>query len=52
MQWENGQKCADILKLAGYNYGERLYNEHHEAHPDWAIYGSEIRACSKARNSH
>ena len=38
MQWENGQKCADILKLAGYNYGERLYEEHHATHPDWMIY--------------
>lgn len=49
MQWENGQKCADILKLAGYNYGERLYNEHHEAHPDWAIYGSETASVVQSR---
>ena len=26
MQWENAQKCADIVKLAGYNYSERLYD--------------------------
>ena len=31
MQWENGQKCGDILKLVGYNYGERLYADHHAA---------------------
>lgn len=49
MQWENGQKCADILKLAGYNYGERLYNEHHEKHPDWAIYGSETASVVQSR---
>ncbi len=49
MQWENGQKCADIMKLAGYNYGERLYNEHHEKHPDWAIYGSETASVVQSR---
>ena len=25
MPWEGAQKCADILKLAGYNYGEKCY---------------------------
>lgn len=49
MQWENGQKCADILKLVGYNYGERLYNEHHGLHPDWAIYGSETASVLQSR---
>lgn len=49
MQWENGQKCADILKLVGYNYGERLYEEHHKAHPDWAIYGSETASVVQSR---
>jgi len=41
MPWENTQKCADILKFAGYNYAEGYYAPHHEAHPDWVIYGSE-----------
>ena len=49
MQWENGQKCADILKLAGYNYGERLYEEHHATHPDWMIYGSETASVVQSR---
>lgn len=49
MQWENGQKCADILKLAGYNYGERLYEEHHKKHPDWMIYGSETASVVQSR---
>ncbi len=40
MQWENAQNCADVLKIAGYNYAERLYTEHHREHPDWVIYGS------------
>lgn len=49
MQWENAQKCADILKLAGYNYAERLYDEHHAAHPDWMIYGSETSSVVQSR---
>ncbi|MDE7353171.1 MAG: DUF4982 domain-containing protein [Acetatifactor sp.] len=49
MQWSNGQRCADILKLAGYNYGERLYEEQHEKHPDWMIYGSETASVVQSR---
>ena len=41
MPWEGAQRCADVLKLAGYNYGEKCYAAHHAAHPDWVIYGSE-----------
>ena len=43
MPWEGGQRCADILKTVGYNYGENLYEEHHRKHPDWIIYGSRTR---------
>lgn len=49
MQGENAQKCADILKLAGYNYSERLYGEHHQNHPDWMIYGSETSSVIQSR---
>ena len=35
MPWEGGQRCADLVKIAGYNYGERLYEKHHREHPDW-----------------
>lgn len=49
MQWENARKCADILKLAGYNYAERLYDEQHEQHPDWMIYGSETSSVLQSR---
>lgn len=31
MPWENAQKCADIVKLAGYNYAEKYYEEHHKS---------------------
>ncbi|MCM1299126.1 MAG: DUF4982 domain-containing protein [Firmicutes bacterium] len=49
LQWENAQKCTDLFKLAGYNYGERLYGEHHEKHPDWMIYGSETASVLQSR---
>ena len=49
MQWENGQKCADQVDLAGYNYGEYLYDEHHKKHPAWKIYGSETTSGVKSR---
>ncbi|MCM1039088.1 MAG: DUF4982 domain-containing protein [Ruminococcus sp.] len=47
--WENAQKCADIVKFAGYNYGEKYYEEHHKAHPDWYIYGSETSSIVQSR---
>lgn len=49
MPWEGAQKCADITKMAGYNYAERYYEEHHGAHPDWVIYGSETASVVKSR---
>ena len=49
MPWPNTQKCADIIKLIGYNYAEKLYEEHHKAHPDWIIYGSETSSIVQSR---
>lgn len=49
MPWEGAQNCAMQVDLAGYNYGERLYNEHHAAHPEWCIYGSETTSGVKSR---
>ena len=49
MPWENARKCADILKVAGYNYAEKYYKEHHEEHPDWIIYGSETASVVQSR---
>ncbi len=46
---ENAQKCSDILKLAGYNYSEGMYKEHHEKYPDWTIYGSETASAVRSR---
>lgn len=49
MPWENAQKCADIVKVAGYNYGEKYYDQHHQQHPDWIIYGSETASVVQSR---
>ena len=49
MPWEGGQRCADIVKVAGYNYGEKYYKEHHTNHPDWVIYGSETASVLSSR---
>ncbi|MBR4083871.1 MAG: DUF4982 domain-containing protein [Lachnospiraceae bacterium] len=49
MPWENAQKCADIVKMAGYNYSEKYYAEHHKEHPDWVIYGSETASLVHSR---
>lgn len=49
MPWENAQKVADFIKVAGYNYGEKYYEEQHKAHPDWVIYGSETGSIVQSR---
>lgn len=49
MPWEGAQNCADVLKIAGYNYAEKLYQPHHLAHPDWVIFGSETASILSSR---
>lgn len=49
MAWEGARNCADIVKFAGYNYGEKYYEEHHKKHPDWVIYGSETASTVQSR---
>lgn len=49
MPWENTQKCADLIKLIGYNYAETLYAPHHAAHPDWILYGGETCSTTQSR---
>lgn len=46
---ENARRCSDILKVAGFNYAERLYDEQHKMYPDWAIYGSETASTLQSR---
>ena len=47
--WENAQKCSNELELSGYNYGERLYDEHHNKYPHWCIFGSETGSTVQSR---
>jgi beta-galactosidase len=49
MAWENTKRCADVLKLVGYNYAEYLYEQHHAEHPDWMIYGGETSSTVQSR---
>ena len=49
MEWENAQKCADDLEIAGYNYGEKLYDLHHEKNPSRCIFGSETASTVQSR---
>ncbi len=49
MQWEGAQNCAEHIDTVGYNYTERLYDEHHARHPDWIIYGSETASTIQSR---
>ena len=46
---ENAQKCSDVVKLAGYNYSEYIYDEHHAKYPGWVIYGSETASAVRSR---
>lgn len=49
IEWEGAQRCADQLELSGYNYCERLYDEHHAKYPDWCIFGSETGSTVQSR---
>lgn len=49
MPWQGAQNCADVIKLAGYNYAETHYDNHHREHPDWIIYGSETSSIVQSR---
>lgn len=47
--WQGAQDCANELEASGYNYLERLYDEHHEKYPNWCIYGSETSSTVQSR---
>ncbi len=49
MPWEGGQRCAQHVEAVGYNYGEKLYEQHHREHPSWVIYGSETASVLSSR---
>lgn len=47
--WQGAQDCANELEASGYNYLERLYDEHHRKYPHWCIYGSETSSTVQSR---
>lgn len=49
MRWDGAQNCAVEIDLAGYNYAEDIYDDHHAKHPDWVIYGSETASTIQSR---
>ncbi len=49
MAWEGAQKCAELIDVVGYNYAEKLYEEHHTKYPHWCIYGSETSSVVQSR---
>ena len=49
MPWEGAQRCAEIVRIPGYNYAEKYYESHHRAHPSWVIYGSETGSVLSSR---
>lgn len=49
MMTDGAQNCAQEIDTVGYNYLERLYNEHHSKYPEWKIYGSETGSTVQSR---
>lgn len=49
MQFEWAQRCMEEMDLVGYNYAERLYQEHKARYPHWNIYGSETSSALQSR---
>ena len=52
MAWGGAQHCARFIETVGYNYGEKLYEKHHQAHPEWVIYGSETASTVSSRGNY
>ena len=49
MMTDGAQNCAKHIDTVGYNYLERLYDEHHSKYPEWKIYGSETGSTVQSR---
>ena len=49
MMTDGAQNCGKEIETVGYNYLERLYDEHHTKYPDWKIYGSETGSTVQTR---
>ncbi|MBS0418907.1 MAG: glycoside hydrolase family 2 protein [Proteobacteria bacterium] len=42
-------RLADEVDVPGFNYKPTFYQRIHDAHPKWAIYGSETASCVSSR---
>ena len=49
MMTDGAQECAKEIDVVGYNYLERIYDEHHAKYPNWNIYGSETSSTVQSR---
>ncbi len=49
MGGDGAQTCTAEVDVAGYNYMEHLYDEHHKKYPDWCIFGSETSSTLQSR---
>ena len=49
MMTDGAQHCGEEIDTVGYNYLERLYDEHHKKYPEWKIYGSETGSTVQSR---
>jgi len=49
IEFEEAQKCSDLVEVSGYNYKEALYDVHHEKYPHWCIFGSETGSTVQSR---
>ena len=49
MMTDGAQACGAEIDTVGYNYLERLYDEHHTKYPEWKIYGSETGSTVQSR---
>lgn len=49
MMTDGAQDCGKEIETVGYNYLERLYDEHHKKYPGWCIYGSETGSTVQSR---
>ena len=49
LPWKNTQHCAELVEAVGYNYGAKLYQDHHSIYPHWVIYGSETGSVVQSR---
>src|SRR5690606_23275175 len=43
---------AAVMDVPGWNYKPKLYQEVHQKHPDWPIYGSETASTVSSRGAY